>query len=90
MREKNQPESDLASLIIDALNLEMTSPADIDADDYLFGEGLGLDSIDALELSLAIKQKYDVIIRSDDDNNSKIFASLAALSAFIESNKPSK
>ena len=70
--------------IIEALNLEDIEPEDINADDPLFGEGLGLDSIDALELGLAIRKKYNVRIDAEKDDVVKIFASIAALAEYIK------
>lgn len=87
MRSLTEQEVDIAGLIIEALNLEDMQPADIDPADYLFGEGLGLDSIDALEIALAIKQKFGINIKSGDTDNTKIFSSLASLSNFITYNK---
>lgn len=80
-------EREVAELIIDALNLEDVTIADIDPDAPLFGEGLGLDSIDALELSLEISQRYGFQIRSDDPDNTRIFGSLRSLAATIESRR---
>ncbi|WP_018873688.1 phosphopantetheine-binding protein [Thioalkalivibrio sp. ALJ16] len=80
-------EQEVARLIVDSLNLEDIAPEDIEPEDALFREGLGLDSIDALELALAISRAYGVQIRSDDENNRQIFASLRALSAHIEANR---
>jgi acyl carrier protein len=76
-------EPELARLIIDALHLEGVEPGDIVAEAPLFGEGLGLDSLDMLELSMAIEQKYGVKLRSDDPDNDKIFASLRALASHV-------
>jgi len=78
---------ELAELIVTALNLEGIDPADIDPDAGLFGSGLGLDSIDALELALEISKKYGVQIKADDEDNKKIFASLRSLSEFIQSRR---
>ena len=78
---------ELAELIVGALNLEGVDPAGIDPDDGLFGSGLGLDSIDALELALEISKKYGVQIKADDEDNKKIFASLRSLSDFIQSRR---
>ena len=75
---------ELAELIVTALNLEGIDPAGIDPDAGLFGSGLGLDSIDALELALEISKKYGVQIKADDEDNKKIFASLRSLSEFIQ------
>ena len=71
--------------VIEQLNLEDISVDDIDPDKPLFGEGLGLDSIDALELGLAIRKKYNVRIDAEKDDVVKIFASVATLAEFIES-----
>ena len=78
---------ELAELIVTALNLEGIDPAGIDPDAGLFGSGLGLDSIDALELALEISKKYGVQIKADDEDNKKIFASLRTLSDFIQSRR---
>ncbi len=80
----NDLEREVAELIIDTLNLEDVAAEDIEPEAPLFREGLGLDSIDALELSLAISQRYGFQIRADDEQNRHIFASLRALSAHIE------
>jgi acyl carrier protein len=76
-------ELEVAQLIIDTLHLEATV-CEISPDAPLFGEGLGLDSIDALEIALGISQRYGFQLRSDDERNHKIFASLRSLSAHIE------
>jgi len=83
-------ENELKQLIIDSLDLEDLSIEDIDSQEALFNEGLGLDSIDALELGLAIRKKYDVRIDADKDDVVKIFASVATLAAFIESEQTGK
>jgi len=80
-------EAELAQLLVESLNLEGVGPADIDPEARLFGDGLGLDSIDALELALAISRKYGFQLRSDSDENRRIFASLRALSAHIQQHK---
>lgn len=77
-------ETDVKQLIIDALQLEDLTPADIDADAPLFVDGLGLDSIDALELGMAIRKRYDVQLAGDPDESRKDFASVRALMALIE------
>jgi len=78
-------ENELKQLIIDSLDLEDLSIDEIDNEEALFNEGLGLDSIDALELGLAIRKKYNVRIDAEKDDVIKIFASVSALSSFIES-----
>lgn len=80
-------EREIAAMIVDTLNLEDVSVNDIDPAAPLFGDGLGLDSIDALELALAISQNYGLQIKSDDQKNQQIFSSLGALAGFVEANK---
>jgi len=75
-------ESELAELFVTALNLEMT-PAEIDPTAPLFGDGLGLDSIDILEVALEVSQRYGFQLRSDDDDNQKIFRNLRSLAAHV-------
>lgn len=77
-------ERELAELLVESLNLEDVAAQDIDPEAPLFNAGLGLDSIDALELALAISKKYGFQLRSDDDDNRRIFGSLRALSAHVE------
>lgn len=80
-------ERELAELVVESLNLEDVAAQDIDPEAPLFNAGLGLDSIDALELALAISKKYGFQLRSDDDENRRIFGSLRALSAHVEQNR---
>jgi acyl carrier protein len=87
MSKTTPQEFEVARLIIDTLNLEDIQADEIDPQEPLFNEGLGLDSIDALELALAISKKYGFQLRSDDDNNARIFSSLRALSEHIEQNR---
>jgi acyl carrier protein len=75
-------ESELAGLFVTALNLEMT-PAEIDPMAPLFGDGLGLDSIDILEVALEVSHRYGFQLRSDDENNQKIFQNLRSLAAHV-------
>ena len=77
----------VAQLIIDTLNLEDVTAAAIEPEAPLFREGLGLDSIDALELALAISRQYGFQLRSDDENNARIFSSLRALTAHIAAHR---
>ena len=84
MSTQTPPEHALAELLVASLNIEGINAADIDPDAPLFGAGLGLDSIDALELALAISKTYGFQLRSDNEDNKRVFASLRALSAHIE------
>jgi acyl carrier protein len=77
----------LAQLIVKTLNLDI-DPASVDRDAPLYGEGLGLDSIDVLEIALAISQTYGVRLRADDKANVQIFSSLAHLNGYIQSHLP--
>ena len=80
-------ERELAELIVTALNLEGVAPADIEPEAALFKTGLGLDSIDALELAVEISRRYKVQIKSDDERNREIFRSVRTLAAFIAEEK---
>ena len=80
-------EQELAELLIEALNLEDVAAADIDPEAPLFGDGLGLDSIDALELALAISKRYGFQLRSDNADNKRIFSSLRALAQHVETHR---
>lgn len=77
---------EVAQLIVSALNLEV-APAEIEADAPLFGEGLGLDSIDILEVALVISKHYGFQLRSDDGDNVRIFSSLRQLSGHVAANR---
>jgi acyl carrier protein len=78
-------ERELKQLLIEVLNLEDTSVEQIDSEAPLFGDGLGLDSIDALELGVAIRKKYDVQMDADSEITRQHFASIANLARFISS-----
>ena len=87
MSQQTEAERELAELMVESLNLEDVAPADIDPEAPLFNAGLGLDSIDALELALAISKRYGFQLRSDNDENRRIFASLRALSDHVQQHK---
>ena len=89
MPVQSDAERALAQWLVESLNLEDVQPGDIDPEAPLFNAGLGLDSIDALELALAISKQYGFQLRSDNDENRQIFASLRALSAHVEQNRVS-
>ena len=74
---------DIKRLIIETLNLEGLTPADIDTSAPLFNEGLGLDSIDALDLGLALKSRYGILLSAENQDTRKHFASVAALTDFV-------
>jgi acyl carrier protein len=74
---------DLKRLIVEALMLEDVRPEDIDSEALLFGEGLGLDSIDALELAIAIDRRFGVKIEAEDERNKDIFRNVASLARHI-------
>lgn len=78
---------EIKGLIIDSLNLENLTPEDIQTEAPLFGDGLGLDSIDALELGLAVKNHFEVLMSSDSDEMRGHFYSVATLADYIESQK---
>lgn len=80
-------EQEVKQLIIDALQLEDMSAADIDSDAPLFVEGLGLDSIDALELGVALQKRYGISLSADSEDTRRHFASVRALMALIETNR---
>jgi len=86
----NQPtelgslEAEIKKLIVETLMLEDVAPEEIDSLEPLFGDGLGLDSIDALELALALEGRYGVTVEEDAEQNERIFASVHALAAFVD------
>ena len=80
-------EDEIRNLIIEVLALEDVTPADIEAEAALFVEGLGLDSIDALELAMVLEERYGVKIGDDPDQNREIFGSLRSLATFVSGNR---
>ncbi|MFW5926172.1 MAG: phosphopantetheine-binding protein [Myxococcota bacterium] len=76
-------ETEIKHLIVDALMLDDVAPEDIDSEGPLFVEGLGLDSIDALELAIAIDKKYGVKIKAEDEGTRSIFASVRSLADHV-------
>jgi acyl carrier protein len=77
---------EVAELIVQALNLDV-APDDIKADEPLYGDGLGLDSIDVLEIALVVSKRYGLQLRADNDDNHRIFSSLASLTDYIARHK---
>lgn len=84
MSEKSPAEHKLSELIVEVLNLEDVSAEEIGAEEPLFGDGLGLDSIDALELAMAISKEYGVQLKADDEETRAVFENVRKLTAFIE------
>lgn len=78
---------ELKTLLIQGLHLEDVTPQDIDPEAPLFGEGLGLDSIDALEIGVMLDRKYGIRLVSNDERNPKIFASLTSLAEFVATHR---
>ncbi|MDQ6629414.1 MAG: phosphopantetheine-binding protein [Pseudomonadota bacterium] len=81
-------QAEVAGLLVEALNLDI-APEAIDPDAPLYGEGLGLDSIDILEVALVVSQRYGFQLKSDDEDNVRIFKSLASLTDHIASHRQS-
>lgn len=79
-------ENEIKELIIKSLELEDIKPIDIQDDEPLFNDGLGLDSIDALELGMALKKKYNVTLSSEKEENRQYFYSVKTIADFIRSN----
>lgn len=80
-------ELEIKRLIIEALELEDITPDDIEHEAPLFGEGLGLDSIDALEIGVALRKKYQVTLAANDSANREHFRSVASLARFVAANR---
>ena len=80
-------EAELKKLIVEALVLEDIAPEEIETEAPLFVEGLGLDSIDALELAMALEERYGVKIEDDPDENRRIFASVRSLADFVSAQR---
>jgi len=77
---------EIAELMVEALNLD-TPAADIDPDGPLYGQGLGLDSIDILEVALVISKRYGLQLKADSEDNHRIFSSLRSLADYVSANK---
>lgn len=83
MVDRSVLESEIAEILVEALDLEEVSADEIDPEEVLFGEGLGLDSIDALEIALAISQRYGVQMKAEDEQTREAFANIRSLAKFI-------
>ncbi len=80
-------EQEIAALLVEVLDLEDVRPEEIDPAEPLVGEGLGLDSIDALEVALAISQRYGVQMKAEEENTQQAFSNLQKLCEFIDSRR---
>ncbi len=78
---------ELKILIVETLSLEEITPSEIETDAPLFVEGLGLDSIDALEIAMVLEERYGVTLDDDPDKNREIFASVKSLAGFVSENR---
>lgn len=81
--DRDETASRIKEIVVSSLDLEGVSPDDIDTDAPLFGEGLGLDSIDALELGMAIKKAFGVVFSKDPAENRRVFRSVGSLADFV-------
>lgn len=84
MAAQTEKEQKMAQLLVDVLSLEDMDASDIDPEEPLFGEGLGLDSIDALEIALALSQEYGVAMKAEDETTREAFANLRSLSEYVQ------
>jgi acyl carrier protein len=87
LTDRESLEAELKELIVEALALEDIAPEEIETGAPLFVEGLGLDSIDALELAMALEERFGVKIGEDPDENQRIFTSVQSLAGFVEENR---
>ena len=87
MAAQTPAEAEMAVLLVEALNLEDVEAGEIEPDQPLFGDGLGLDSIDALEIALAISQKYNVQMQAEEEHTREAFATLGSLTRFVAENR---
>jgi acyl carrier protein len=77
---------EIAELMVQALNLDI-SAAEIDPDAPLYGKGLGLDSIDILEVALVVSKRYDLQLKADSEDNHRIFSSLRSLAEYVATHR---
>lgn len=87
MTTQTPAETQMAELLVEVLNLEDVEANEIDPAEALFGDGLGLDSIDALEIALAIAQQYGVEMKAEDESTKEAFATLRSLTEFVNQKK---
>ena len=89
MQEPAELEAEITELILEALVLEDLTPADVDPTGALFEDGLGLDSIDALEIAVALEGRYGVVVGDDPELNRERFASIRNLARFVAESRKS-
>lgn len=87
LEQQTQAEAEMAELLVETLGLEDVEAHEIDPTERLFGDGLGLDSIDALEIALAISQQYGVEMKAEDESTKEAFATIRSLCQFVEEHK---
>ena len=87
MSEPESLHAELKKLIVETLALEDTAPDEIENDAPLFGEGLGLDSIDALEIAMVLEERYGVTLDDDPEANQRVFESVRSLAAFVAASR---
>ena len=87
MAETEALHQEIKALIVETLMLEDVTAEAIETDAPLFGEGLGLDSIDSLEIAMVLEENYGVILDEDPDTNREIFQSVASLARFVQGNR---
>lgn len=87
MTAQTKTESELADMIVEVLNLPDVKAESILPEAALFGEGLGLDSIDALEIAVAIAQRYGVQLRAEGEATKRVFANLRSLARYVDANR---
>lgn len=87
LEQQTQAEALMAELLVETLGLEDIAAKDIDPTEPLFDDGLGLDSIDALEIALAISQQHGVEMKAEDESTKEAFATIRSLCEFVEQNR---
>ena len=87
MAQQTEAELNMANVLVDALNLEDIEPEEINPEEPLFEGGLELDSIDALEIAVAISQAYGVKLKAEDESTREAFATLRSLTQYVESHR---
>ncbi|WP_100656154.1 phosphopantetheine-binding protein [Alteromonas flava] len=87
MTQQTEAELKMANVLVDALNLEDIEPEEINPEEPLFDGGLELDSIDALEIAVAISQEYGVKLKAEDESTREAFATLRSLTQYVENHQ---